>query len=750
MKIQITDYGVSQITDSKEPLKISKAVLGSSYGYTPSTTATGITGSEVHSTNVTGPRVINANVVKYELGIEYEVGPFTFGEIAYFDKKNKCVAIAVADNPIAKLVQTNKAHGNSIRVDAYLSMVGENFNMWIESIGSNIDFYVPIISSFDVLPPVTQSDPNFYIIDAVSSNACATLAYAGNNGIWEFDNYLFSNTRQYTVTGFTPTTVTIDISALDTEARETLASKFYGDKLIEFNSGALYSICRTPLKIAIQGNSAVISFRTPLAQLPAVNDTILFFSRTDLSISDLVLPVATDTVLGAIKLGDGLVGDVDGTTHVEFPVTSVNGQMGDVELTAEDIEGLAPVATSGRYEDLTGKPSAYNLPVASATTLGGVKPQTSDFNIGNDGSLTLRRTYVQTVDGITPDNNGNVTLPEPDPVEGLVTPTQLPANANLDNYTSVGLFYASDGSKFVNGPTPAATQGLTLEVIPIKSINGACVQRYTCNGHIFIRCKFTDWSTWVDISSSGGSQEVGIASYTSLGTVYVKQGQGITIGSDGGIAVQTGSGITIGANGIQAAVTSVNGKTGDVQVSVSQSELNDAINLLKNVPRGIAGLTSDREGDWEGARLYARQIALGTFFYAGVWDAAQNVVTNNSLNIDNDLKLNPNGYILDTVTNEQLDGTGYIFYCEVAGNTKLDGNTAWQVGDLVIGVSDIGWIRVGASQLSSPKGEGSILYSKGGKWIELPKGAPNTVLGVDENGNLVWLDRLTTTQLTIV
>ena len=766
MKIQITDYGVSQITDSKEPLKISKAVLGSSYGYTPSTTATGITGSEVHSTNVTGPRAINANVVKYELGIEYEVGPFTFGEIAYFDKKNKCVAIAVADNPIAKLVQTNKAHGNSIRVDAYLSMVGENFNMWIESIGSNIDFYVPIISSFDVLPPITRSDPNFYIVDAISSNACATLAYAGNNGIWEFDNYLFSNTRQYTVTGFTHTTVTIDISALDTEARETLASKFYGDKLIEFNSGALYSICRTPLNITLQGNSAVISFRTPLAQLPAVNDTILFFSRTDLSISDLVLPVATDTVLGAIKLGDGLVGDVDGTTHVEFPVTSVNGQMGDVELTAEGIKGLAKVATSGRYEDLIGKPASYKLPVATPTVLGGVKPQATHFNVGGDGSLTLRETYVQTVDGITPDDNGNVTLPEPDPVEGLVTPTQLPATADLDNYTTAGLFYASDGSKFVNGPTPAATKGLTLEVIPIKSVNGACVQRYTCDGHIFIRCKFTAWSTWVDISSSGGSQ-TGIASYTSLGTVYVKQGQGITIGSDGGIAVQTGKGITVSSDGIQAAVTSVNGKTGDVQVSVSQSELQDAVKLLTNVPSGIAGLTSNSEGDWEGARLYPRQVALGTFLYTGNWDASQNLITDNNIGVDGSLKLNPNGYILDTTTNQQLDGTGYIFYCSTAGNTDLDGNTNWQVGDLVIGFSDIGWTRLGG--LQPPTNEGSILYSKDGKWIELQKGsnssiliidndgnlkwlakgAPNTVLGIDENGDLAWLDRITTTQLTI-
>lgn len=735
MKIQITDYGVSQITDSKEPLKISKAVLGSSYGYTPSTTATGITGSEVHSTNVTGPRVINANVVKYELGIEYEVGPFTFGEIAYFDKKNKCVAIAVADNPIAKLVQTNKAHGNSIRVDAYLSMVGENFNMWIESIGSNIDFYVPIISSFDVLPPITRSDPNFYIVDAISSNACATLAYAGNNGIWEFDNYLFSNTRQHTVTGFTHTTVTIDISALDTEARETLASKFYGDKLIEFNSGALYSICRTPLNITLQGNSAVISFRTPLAQLPAVNDTILFFSRTDLSISDLVLPVATDTVLGAIKLGDGLVGDVDGTTHVEFPVTSVNGQIGDVELTAKGIKGLAKVATSGRYEDLTGKPSAYKLPVASATALGGVKPQNSHFAVGSDGSLSLRYTYVQAVDGIAPDTKGNVTLPKPDPVEGLVAPTQLPATANLDNYTSAGLFYASNGTQFVNGPEVEATTGLTLEVIPIKNLSGACVQRYTCAGHIFIRVHFLDWTEWTDISSSGQSGG-NVASYSQLGNVYVKRDAGLAIDTDGGLSAKAGPGITIGSQGIAAAVTSVNGRTGDV--TLGNQDVWQAIQEYLNVPNGIPRLTDNDNGEWQGNRLDLRQAALGTFILGGLWNASTNECTD--IDIKGGIRLIDGGYMESLTSGEQYDATGYIFYCSVAGETHVDGLSGWQVGDLVLGLGDIGWIRL-VGDFPLPDTDGAILYCHDGRWVKLAKGANDSILTINHSGNFEWLPK---------
>jgi hypothetical protein len=57
-------------------------------------------------------------------------------------------------------------------------------------------------------------------------------------------------------------------------------------------------------------------------------------------------------------------------------VQSVAGRTGAVTLTAADIGGLATVATSGSYNDLSGKPTippAYTLPTASGTVLGGVK-----------------------------------------------------------------------------------------------------------------------------------------------------------------------------------------------------------------------------------------------------------------------------------------------------------------------------------------------------------------------------------------
>nr|DAR10602.1 MAG TPA: hypothetical protein [Caudoviricetes sp.] len=99
-----------------------------------------------------------------------------------------------------------------------------------------------------------------------------------------------------------------------------------------------------------------------------------------------------------------------------YPVTSVNGQKGDVELTI---------------------PSAYTLPVASDTTLGGVKPSTrtdvmtQDVGVDASGKLYTAPTKapVQSVNGKT----GVVSLTASD-VGALPDTTDIPtATSDLTN-----------------------------------------------------------------------------------------------------------------------------------------------------------------------------------------------------------------------------------------------------------------------------------------------------------------------------
>jgi len=82
------------------------------------------------------------------------------------------------------------------------------------------------------------------------------------------------------------------------------------------------------------------------------------------------LPVATLAVLGGVKQGSNTTIAADGTISVAAPVTT---------LAASAITGLATVATSGSYADLSNKPSipsAYTLPNATASVLGGITVST--------------------------------------------------------------------------------------------------------------------------------------------------------------------------------------------------------------------------------------------------------------------------------------------------------------------------------------------------------------------------------------
>lgn len=332
MNIILTDYGVSQLNETKKPLQITKYKLGTGYAYNPSSSQTGLKGSEVYSNTVEGPNIINANVYQYSVMMDYNVGPFFFGEIAYYDANNECVAISVSENTIEKRAMRNANSGNSLRLDAYLSMVGGTYNTWADSIGSDIKFQIPILETIDNLPPVKDSDPNCYIVSPMSVDSSSTLVYsAGDTGLWHFDCYQFSNMRVFTVKSATSTTVTLDATNMSAQEKQDLIPLYAGDKVVEFSSGQCYSICRVVKSVAVQSKSVTISFRTPLAIEPAAGDTVLYFSRTEISRNTMTIPIATPDTIGGVKPSDAnFIVDLDGTLHLSFdPVKSVNGLFPD-------------------------------------------------------------------------------------------------------------------------------------------------------------------------------------------------------------------------------------------------------------------------------------------------------------------------------------------------------------------------------------------------------------------------------------
>lgn len=104
------------------------------------------------------------------------------------------------------------------------------------------------------------------------------------------------------------------------------------------------------------------------------------------------LPIATAANLGGVRIGTGLSIDAQtGVMNVVGQVTDYNNleNLPDLTVYAKD-NSLAAVAKSGSYNDLSDTPiipAVYNLPVASATTLGGIKIG-SGLNIDNSGVVS--------------------------------------------------------------------------------------------------------------------------------------------------------------------------------------------------------------------------------------------------------------------------------------------------------------------------------------------------------------------------
>ncbi len=107
--------------------------------------------------------------------------------------------------------------------------------------------------------------------------------------------------------------------------------------------------------------------------------------------------IAADAVTSA-KIADGTIATAD---IADSAITSA--KIADATITNDDIaknaaieaskiSGLARVATSGSYDDLSDKPSipsAYTLPAATMTSLGGVKIG-GNIDVTNDGTVSVK------------------------------------------------------------------------------------------------------------------------------------------------------------------------------------------------------------------------------------------------------------------------------------------------------------------------------------------------------------------------
>ena len=336
MRVQLTNYGVSKMNELQAPLEITKYVLGSECAYTPEMDATGIKGEEVYTSAPTSMTIVNANVYKYQIGLDYAVGNFTFGEVALYDESGQCVAVGVAENIISKIKTSGASGGNSVVLGIYLSMVSKNYAMWINTLASDNQYSVPILESVDSLPSTSNSYPNFYSIKSVSPSMSGVLAYASKDGLWYFDAYAFANQIALTVKDATATAVKFSTEGLTSDQISSILSiQYYGDKIVEFTSGSVYSICRNVKSANSLGKIAVLSFNTPLANVPNPGDSFLVFSRSAVSTNVVDIPTATKDILGVVKPGEDLVISEDGALSVDLSKEKILEKIGPFNESGE-------------------------------------------------------------------------------------------------------------------------------------------------------------------------------------------------------------------------------------------------------------------------------------------------------------------------------------------------------------------------------------------------------------------------------
>ncbi len=675
MRVQLTNAGAALLDANTGPIQVSTYKLGSDYGYVPDPTDTNIHGSLVYSGAPSQYFVVNANVVKYTVVIDYSLGPFSFGEIGLFTSTGVLFALATGDDLLNKIPVTATG-GNAIRADIYLSMVNQNYEMWLDYADTNNDFRMAVLQSVDQLPPVSQASPNTYIIGSGVTGQSAYMAYTDRTGLWNFDAYAYAYQQAATIVACDSQSVTINNS----DYVPGLSPAYFGEVIAEFSSGVNYSICRYVSSVVHGSSTTVINFDNSLMQLPIVGDKIIFFGRQALSTTIGNLPIATSSTLGAIKVGNTLTIASDGTLDVNdsaLPVTSVNGMLGDVELTGADIPGLATVALTGKYTDLIGAPAPYTLPKASTTALGGVKmPSDGNLTVAGDGTIDLGFAPVKTVNGGTPDSSGNVVVTIPPPV-GLVSPATVASGSNLNTYTTTGLFFCPNANAASIQNSPEATTGWTLDVESFSTTGntGDCIQRLMVADGIYLR-RYTSssntWSTWIKTLTSGS---IPIATTAQLGTVSVGTGLNVTAGGALSTVIQTING---------GAATNV---------------------VITPLSIGAAKLGMD-------SRVPFYQSPTGDWFTAGKWDATANHIIQaytGKTALDTLTSLNANGMAtIDTSyngNNPNLTGyasmyqEGAVYEVIATGTTNLDGINTWNVGDFAVAVNGK-WARIALTSLT--------------------------------------------------
>lgn len=160
----------------------------------------------------------------------------------------------------------------------------------------------------------------------------------------------------------------------------------------------------------------------------------------------------------------------------------------DRKINWSDIEGVpefAAVATTGSYDDLSNKPtipSAYTLPVATASVLGGVKSSTTgttpdrDYlvEVNSDGTMKVNVPWTDTTYPVVSENaNGLMSvalLQKINGIEAQANKYTLPASASLGGVKIASAVADTDATEAATAQTVATTLNELLAALRASGV----------------------------------------------------------------------------------------------------------------------------------------------------------------------------------------------------------------------------------------------------------------------------------------
>lgn len=753
---QLTDAGVAAL-QSGTIVRLTSAKLGNAFNYIPDSGDTGIRGAEVFTTTPSEPMVQNANIVRYSVYLDFNVGPFQFGECALYLPDGELFGLYASDVMIKKLpLSTIGGQSNSIKLEIFVSMVGENFDTWLDLAETNNKLQIPRINSVDQIPPSKDAIPNVYVIPGADSTQQTILGVTDRQGLWAFDHYTYTSTVSARVVSATSLSITIT----ESDYQDDLSPDYFGQLILQFSTGPLFGICRYVESVEKVGTLYRVNFATPMAMLPNTGDRFFVQKRGGMSTTNVSIDVATRTSLGVVMIGNYL--NVTAGGKISVDIDAILEQL-DLPIATKTSLGVVSigkyltVTPAGQVSIDTGELFAdldIELPIATRNTTGVMSVGdyllvTAAGKVSVDtGELIRGLGLVKSVNTNLPDASGNVTiqistvgasgkyedlLDKPQPYslpiasQTVLGGVKIPPESNLTVDSDGNLLLAFLPVTSVNGDAGdvvtinsiALTEGQNLNSIldPVRYYATDIVGPTLTYGPQFAleagtlevidvgefgtaRAKMQRWT-------QQGSMAVRFRleneTWQPWITVYDKETSKIATYTDLGV-VKVSTGLRIDNIGnLTTAISSINGKTeGDVVITAEE------LGAVKwtDVERrsGVAGLGDDPVqpvidsyfSEYTYKRIGKDRTALGTLVHTGTWNAFNN--TSNVFENDKYYTYNllDEGQIRSSgglAGTTVLSAYGKVFEVAVGGSTPLDGITDWTAGDLVIGL-DGRWMRL--------------------------------------------------------